>query len=126
MATDYPLKAKQMVEEYIKNGRMNHEDMEVYVVWFCYILGGWKALVSTEIADGKYYEVTHNVAKNETYLDEYVKQRNVKVSHELEKEYGHDHNPVQHRDGREPWCNACGLTADFENPTGFINQRKAK
>ncbi|MGO3887003.1 MAG: hypothetical protein ACTJHU_11970 [Mycetocola sp.] len=24
---------------------------------------------------------------------------------------GHDHKPVQHRDGKPPWCNVCGLTA---------------
>ena len=22
------------------------------------------------------------------------------------------HNPVQHRDGKPPWCNTCGLTAN--------------
>lgn len=50
---------------------------EVYVVWFCFILGGWKALVSTSLPDGMYYEVTHNVVKNETYLDVYKKFDNV-------------------------------------------------
>jgi hypothetical protein len=29
----------------------------------------------------------------------------------------HDHNPVQHRDGKPPWCKVCGLTADHEVPT---------
>lgn len=26
------------------------------------------------------------------------------------------HKPVQHRDGREPWCNACGRTEDGRPP----------
>lgn len=35
----------------------------------------------------------------------------------LDKPICADHNPVQHRDGKPPWCRDCGLTADFENPT---------
>ena len=47
---------------------------DVYVVWFCYILGGWKALVSTPVKDGRYYEVTHNHEKNENYVDIYKQE----------------------------------------------------
>lgn len=28
----------------------------------------------------------------------------------------HDHKPVQHRDGKPPWCKICGLTASFHVP----------
>lgn len=28
-----------------------------------------------------------------------------------------DHRPVQHRDGKLPWCRACGLTKTGETPT---------
>lgn len=59
---------------------------EVYVVWFCYVLGGWKALLSTTLPDGMYYEVTHNVAKNETYLDAYKKFDNVCMRDEMRDE----------------------------------------
>jgi hypothetical protein len=52
---------------------------EVYVVWFCYTLGGWKALVSTTLPDGMYYEVTHNMIKHETYIDAYKKFENVVI-----------------------------------------------
>lgn len=48
-------------------------DYEIFVVWFNYTLGNWKALVSTSLPDGRYYEVTHNAEKFETYLDVYVK-----------------------------------------------------
>ena len=48
----------------------------VYVVWFSKTLQNWKALVSTTLPDGKYYEVTHNGDKNETYVDTYVKLSN--------------------------------------------------
>lgn len=52
---------------------------DVYVVWFCYTLGSWKALVSTTVVDGMYYEVTHNGANGEIYLDVYKKWDNVAV-----------------------------------------------
>lgn len=55
-------------------------EFTVYIVWFCYILGGWKALVSTSLPDGMYYEVTHSAVKQETYLDVYKKWDNVKLS----------------------------------------------
>ena len=76
-------KAKQIVRDYI----MDHLDksdlaegmpwFDVYVVWFGYILGSQKALVSSTLLDGMYYEVTYNKAKDEIYLDAYKKFENV-------------------------------------------------
>lgn len=75
--------ARRLVFEYVKP-RLEKTDThvtfaqdEVYIVWFCYILGGWKALISTSLPDGMYYEVTHNAAKGETYLDAYKKFDNI-------------------------------------------------
>lgn len=53
------------------------KDEDVFVVWFCYILGGWKALLSTTLPDGMYYEVTYNKEQRETYLDAYTKLNSV-------------------------------------------------
>lgn len=47
--------------------------VEPYVVWQCFILGNRKWLISTNLADGMYYEVTYNGAKREFYLDAYKK-----------------------------------------------------
>jgi len=73
-------KAIALVETMVKE-RLDKSDptveFEVYVVWFCYILGGWKALVSTSLPDGRYYEVTYNKEKKETYVDMYVKVDNI-------------------------------------------------
>lgn len=52
---------------------------DVYVVWFAKTLQNWKALVSTTVEDGRYYEVTYNGDKNETYIDVYEKQDNLKI-----------------------------------------------
>lgn len=54
-------------------------EFDVYVVWFCYILGGWKCLVSTTLPDGMYYEVTYDKNKNSIYLDAYKKFDNVEI-----------------------------------------------
>lgn len=53
---------------------------EVKLVWFCYILGGWKALVTTTLPYEMYYEVTYNKEKAETYIDMYKKHGNVVVN----------------------------------------------
>ena len=46
---------------------------DVYIVWMCSILGNNKALLSTKVPDGMYYEVTYNNDKDELYLDGYKK-----------------------------------------------------
>lgn len=49
---------------------------DVFVVWFSKTLQNWKALVSTTVSDGMYYEITHNGDKGETYVDVYKKWEN--------------------------------------------------
>lgn len=50
----------------------------VYVVWFVKVLQNWKAMVSTDLPDGRYYEVTYNGDKGEAYVDTYVKILNTR------------------------------------------------
>lgn len=50
---------------------------EVFIVWSCKTLQNNKALVSTTVSDGMYYELTYNGDKNELYLDAYKKWENV-------------------------------------------------
>lgn len=49
---------------------------DVYVVWSAKVLENNKALLSTPISDGKYYEVTYNGRNREFYFDAYVKEKN--------------------------------------------------
>lgn len=51
---------------------------DVFIVWFCKTLHHAKALVSTTLLDGMYYEVTFNGLKNEVYLDAYKKFENIR------------------------------------------------
>lgn len=52
---------------------------DVYIVWSCKTLQNFKALASTTVSDGMYYEITHNGDKNETYFDVYKKWENFVV-----------------------------------------------
>nr|DAG80585.1 MAG TPA: hypothetical protein [Caudoviricetes sp.] len=52
---------------------------DVYIVWFCKTLQNWKALLSTTLPDGMYYEVTYNGDKKEAYLDAYKKFENQRI-----------------------------------------------
>ena len=74
-------KMKQAVVDYF-NGRCDRTDNkkltmdEVYIVWFSKTLQNAKALISTTVSDGMYYELTYNGDKNEMYLDAYKKWEN--------------------------------------------------
>lgn len=50
---------------------------DVYVVWLNRTLQNNKALLSTTITDGMYYEVTYNGDKDELYFDAYKHVENV-------------------------------------------------
>lgn len=56
------------------NVLISHDD--VYVVWSCKTLQNNKALLSTTVSDGMYYEITYNGDKNEIYFDAYKKWEN--------------------------------------------------
>jgi hypothetical protein len=79
-------KAKELVANYtnehsdVSDGEkriINPDD--VYVVWSVKVLQNSKALLSTSLFDGMYYEVTLNGDKNEIYFDAYKKFQNIKV-----------------------------------------------
>lgn len=74
--TLWPKIPVEMVKDWATEGLGVPEDTVFYIVWFCFILGGWKALVSSTEADGRYYEVTYNAAKREAYIDTYKKTHN--------------------------------------------------
>lgn len=84
MGNDKFLKlVKEKVVEYFNNyadktdNKQITED-DVFIVWSCKTLQNNKALASTTVSDGMYYELTYNGDKNELYFDAYKKWENVK------------------------------------------------
>lgn len=66
---------KYATEHLDKSDRINFPFTEdnVYIVWSCKTLQNWKALISTSLPDGMYYECTFNGDKEELYFDAYKK-----------------------------------------------------
>lgn len=81
---------KDVVVDYFNN-RVEKTDgvcittEDVYVVWLCKTLQNHKALVSTNVSDGMYYELTYNGDKKELYLDAYKKWENRCINVTFEK-----------------------------------------
>lgn len=59
-----------------KTDKFELSEDDVFVVWSCKTLQNNKALLSTTVSDGMYYEVTFNGDKKEMYLDAYKKWEN--------------------------------------------------
>lgn len=82
MGNDKFLKlCKEIVRDYTNehldktdNKQITVED--VFIVWSCKTLQNNKALASTTLIDGMYYELTYNGDKKEVYLDAYKKFEN--------------------------------------------------
>jgi len=91
MESEFMIRAKNIVSAWIDETRDKSDQSvayEVYVVWFSKTLQNWKALLSTTLSDGMYYEVTHNGDKNETYCDAYRKVANFAVAGDRESRNG--------------------------------------
>ena len=74
--------ARHFLVEYVNkhldktdNVQITYED--TYVVWYSKVLQNSKALLSTTLPDGCYYEVTYNGNKDEMYIDVYKKWENI-------------------------------------------------
>lgn len=84
MAIDLPMQARLAVVAF-ENERLGIEEGawdaltldNTKLVWFAKVLENWKALVITTQPDDRYFEITYNGAKRETYIDAYEKVSNV-------------------------------------------------
>ncbi len=72
---------KEAIVEYFnkrsdKTDKFEITENDVFVVWSCKTLQNNKALLSTTVSDGMYYELTYNGDKKELYFDAYKKWQN--------------------------------------------------
>lgn len=84
---DFIQKCKDLVEKYAIEHLDKTDEIpvfNVYVVWSCKTLQNSKALLSTSLKDGMYYECTLNGDKREIYFDAYKKFENrcIKIEEE--------------------------------------------
>lgn len=82
---DFVALCKKSVVDYV-NANLDKTDGkqitydDVFIVWMCKTLQNNKALASTTLFDGMYYELTYNGDKRELYVDAYKKWHNFTVS----------------------------------------------
>ena len=78
---DFTARVRQLVADYT-NEHLDVTDKKrilpdaVFIVWQCKTLQNSKALASTVLCDGMYYEITYNGDKKQFYLDAYKKFEN--------------------------------------------------
>lgn len=90
MGNDKFLKlCKNIVKDYVnehldKTDNVQIAEDNIFIVWSCKTLQNNKALVSTTLYDGMYYELTYNGDKKEVYLDAYKKFENKAINVEEE------------------------------------------
>lgn len=56
---------------------------DVFIVWYCKTLQNHKALASSPMSGGMYYEVTYNGNRGEIYVDVYRKSDALRVQVEV-------------------------------------------
>lgn len=87
-------KAKQLVTDYTNNHIITSRltdittpdsrifPSDVYVVWMAKTLQNSKALLSTPISDGMYYELAYDGDKEKIYFDAYKRFENIEYGAE--------------------------------------------
>jgi hypothetical protein len=76
---------KETIRDYVnkhidKSDRAEISTDDVFIVWQVKALQNWKALASTTLFDGMYYEITYNGDKGEAYIDCYKKWENFVIT----------------------------------------------
>lgn len=82
---------KKQIVSYVNRARNGDPDgkiteNDVFIVWQCKTLQNLKALASTTLPDGMYYEFTYNGDKQETYVDVYKKWENFVMKNKIKDE----------------------------------------
>ena len=89
-ADEFISKCKSIIASYSQSSldptdKAKIELSDIYVVWLTKVLQNNKALLSTNLPDGMYYEITYNGDKKEFYMDAYKRSENRVFKFEEEK-----------------------------------------
>lgn len=81
---DFLKLCKMLVRDYTNEHLDKADDVQitednVFCVWACKTLQNNKAMLSTTLYDGMYYELTYNGDKDELYFDAYKKFENRRI-----------------------------------------------
>lgn len=91
---DFPMRARLIVREQINVARIGTPRgeilepitiQEIYVVWFAFVRGNWKAILSTSRPDGRIWEVSYKRPDDESdgleclVVDSYLKTHNTVI-----------------------------------------------
>ena len=78
----FAAQARRLVAQYSNEHNPDHmiEPDDVYIVWQVKVLQNNKALASTRLPDGMYYELTYDGDKKRCYVDAYKKWENFGVN----------------------------------------------
>lgn len=77
---EFEMAAKKAVVDECKYIGENVIVEQVSIVFFAYTLGNIKATLIDGLLNNRYYEVTYNKAKDEMYVDVYMKVFNKKLT----------------------------------------------
>lgn len=81
---DFLKTSKSIIHDFVLEHLDKTDDeptFHIYTVWVSKTLQNNKAMLSTTLSDGMYYEATYNGDKGEIYLDVYKKFQN--ISHKV-------------------------------------------
>lgn len=68
---------KALIEDFYEKELKQEIDIkDIYTVWLSKIIQNNKAMLSTNIPDTRYFEITYNGDKDEWYFDSYLKEKN--------------------------------------------------
>ena len=77
---EFEMAAKKAVVDVCRTGGKYVIVDQVHIVFFAYTLGNIKATLIDGLLNNRYYEVTYNKAKDEMYVDVYMKVLNKKLT----------------------------------------------
>lgn len=66
-------RAKEVVRKYVDNQQLGNALFDVMLVMFAYVGGGWKAILTTDIPNSQYFELTYFLDEDRIHINVFSK-----------------------------------------------------